>query len=105
MSQIETKQRQIEYILPQLRLEQLEMVLAFTEFVKERATARSEDEFLWSFVEQEQAYRAAHPGDVFVVDSEEKLLAALDADLSGFGKPERSLRCSAASLVISPPAP
>ncbi|RLT44287.1 MAG: hypothetical protein DWI57_03420 [Chloroflexi bacterium] len=79
MNQIETKQRQIEYILPHLRLEQLEMVLAFTEFVKKRTTSQSEDELLWSFVEREQAYRAEHPDEVFVVDSEEGLLAALDA--------------------------
>lgn len=79
MNQMETKQREIESILPQLRLEQLEMVLAFTEFVKKRTTSQSEDKLLWSFVEREQAYRAEHPDEVFVVDSEEALLAALDA--------------------------
>jgi hypothetical protein len=30
-------------------------------------------------VEREQAYRAAHPEDVLVFDSDEELLAALDA--------------------------
>ncbi len=49
---------------------------------------RSEDEVLWSFVEQEQRYRAAHPEDVVLCDTDEALLAALDGEA-------RSLRHSA----------
>jgi hypothetical protein len=79
MTQAQNTRRQIEQILPQLQSRQLEMVLAFTEFVRSRAIAQSEDEVLWSFVESEQTYRAAHPEDVLVFDSDEELLAALDA--------------------------
>jgi len=69
----------IEGILPQLQPSQLEMVLAFTEFVRERVLPLSEDEALWSFVQHEQAYRTTHPEDVIVYHSDEDLLAALDA--------------------------
>ena len=66
----QTLQR-LEEILPQLPLPQLEMVLTFTEFVRERVLLHSEDEVLWSFVERERAYRAAHPDDVFVYDTDD----------------------------------
>ena len=79
MTQVQTTLRQIEEILPQLQSSQLEMVLAFTEFVRNRAASQNEDRVLWSFVEREQAYRAEHPEDVIVCDSDEALLAALDA--------------------------
>ena len=74
----QTLQR-LEEILPQLPLPQLEMVLTFTEFVRERVLLHSEDEVLWSFVERERAYRAAHPDDVSFYDTDEALLAALEA--------------------------
>lgn len=79
MTQTQRTIQQIEQILPQLQSRQLEMVLAFTEFVRSRAMAQNEDDVLWSFVEREQAYRAAHPEDVLIFDSDEELLAALDA--------------------------
>lgn len=79
MTHTETTLRRIEEILPQLPLPQLEMVLTFTEFVRERAELQSEDDVLWSFIEREQAYRVAHPEDVLLCDSEEELLAALDS--------------------------
>lgn len=79
MSQPERTIQQIEQLLPQLQSSQLEMVLAFTEFVRSRAVTQDEDEFLWSIVEREQAYRAAHPEDLLVFDSDEELMAALDA--------------------------
>lgn len=71
--------RRIEKILPQLPSPQLEMVLTFTEFVRERAALRNEDEVLWSFVERERAYRVEHPDDVSVYTSDAELLAALTA--------------------------
>jgi hypothetical protein len=40
----------------------------------------SVDDVLWSFVEQEQRYRAAHPEDVVLCDTDEALLAALDEE-------------------------
>ena len=40
----------------------------------------SVDDVLWSFVEQEQRYRAAHPEDVVLCDTDEALLAALDGE-------------------------
>lgn len=70
MTHTETTLRRIEEILPQLPLPQLEMVLTFTEFVRERAELQSEDDVLWSFIEREQAYRVAHPEDVLLWDSE-----------------------------------
>ena len=73
MTQVQTTLRQIEEILPQLQSSQLEMVLAFTEFVRNRAASQSEDRVLWSFVEREQAYRTAHPEDVFICDTDEAL--------------------------------
>ena len=76
MQQGQSTLQQIETILPP----QLELAPAFAEFVRARA-AQAEDEVLWSFVEREQAYRAAHPGDVFTVSTEEDLLAALDVEL------------------------
>ena len=79
MTQPQRTIQQIEQLLPQLQSRQLEMVLAFTEFVRSRAMAQNEDDVLWSFVEREQAYRAAHPEDVLVFDSDEELMAALDA--------------------------
>ena len=79
MTQPQRTIQQIEQLLPQLQSRQLEMVLAFTEFVRSRAVTQDEDEFLWSIVEREQAYRAAHPEDVLVFDSNEELLAVLDA--------------------------
>jgi hypothetical protein len=79
LTQPERTIQQIEQLLPQLQSRQLEMVLAFTEFVRSQAVTQDEDEFLWSMVEREQAYRAAHPEDVLVFDSDEELLAALDA--------------------------
>jgi hypothetical protein len=79
MTQPQRTIQQIEQLLPQLQSRQLEMVLAFTEFVRSRAMAQNEDDVLWSFVEREQAYRAAHPEDVLVFDSDEELFAALDA--------------------------
>ena len=79
MTQVQRTLRQIEEILPQLQSSQLEMVLAFTEFVRNRAASQNEDKVLWSFVEREQAYRVAHPEDVIVCDSDEALLAVLDA--------------------------
>ena len=45
------------------------------------ATTQNEDDVLWSFVEQEQVYRAAHPEDVIDCDSDDALLAAFDAAL------------------------
>jgi len=71
MTQVQTTLRQIEEILPQLQSSQLEMVLAFTESVRNRAASQSEDKVLWSFVEREQAYRVAHPEDVFICDTDE----------------------------------
>lgn len=79
MTQTQRTIEKIEQILPQLQSRQLEMVLTFTEFVRSRTVAQDEDEVLWSFVEREQAYRAAHPEDMLVFDSDEELLAALDA--------------------------
>lgn len=78
MTQIEITLQRIEQVLPQLPLLQLEMVLTFAEFVRERISAQSEDATLWSFVEREQAYRAAHPDEVSVYASDQDLLAALD---------------------------
>ena len=78
MTQGQKTLQRLEEILPQLPLPQLEMVLTFTEFVRERAAA-GEDEVLWSFVECEQTYRANHPDDVLEFDSDEELRAALDA--------------------------
>ncbi len=71
-------QQRIEDILPQLETRELELILAFTELVRNRAIERREDEVLWSFVERELAYRAEHPEDVMDYDSEEELLAALN---------------------------
>ena len=79
MTQPQRTIQQIEQLLPQLQSRQLEMVLAFTEFIRSRAVTQNEDEFLWSIVEREQAYRTAHPEDVLVFDSDEELIAALDA--------------------------
>lgn len=79
MTQPQRTIQQIEQLLPQLHSRQLEMVLTFTEFVRSRAIEQNEDDVLWSFVEREQAYRAAHPEDVLVFDSDEELMAALDA--------------------------
>jgi len=79
MTQTQVTLQRIEQILPQLPLPQLEMVLTFAEFVRERAALHSEDEVLWSFVEREQAYRAAQPEEVTVYTSDAELLAALDA--------------------------
>lgn len=79
MTQTQTTLQRIEQILPLLPLPQLEMVLTFAEFVRERAALQSEDEVLWSFVEREQAYRAEHPEEVAVYSSDVELLAALDA--------------------------
>jgi hypothetical protein len=73
-------QQRIEDILPQLQPAQLELVLAFSEFVRTRNVRQTEDALLWSFVEREQAYRAAHPEDVATYTSDEELLAALDAE-------------------------
>ena len=73
MTQVHSTLRQIEEILPQLQSSQLEMVLAFTEFVRNRAASLHEDRVLWSFVEREQAYRAAHSEDVFICDTDEAL--------------------------------
>ena len=73
MAQAQSTLRQIEEILPQLQSSQLEMVLAFTEFVRSRAALQNEDRVLWSFVEREQAYRTAHPEDVFICDTDEAL--------------------------------
>jgi hypothetical protein len=78
MTQTQITVRRIETILPQLPLPQLEMVLAFTEFVRERTTLHSEDEVLWSFVEREQAYRVEHPEEVTIYTSDAELMAALD---------------------------
>lgn len=71
--------QRIEKILPQLPSPQLEMVLTFAEFLRERAALQSEDEVLWSFVEREQVYRVEHPEEVSVYTSDAELLAALDA--------------------------
>lgn len=79
MARAQSTLRQIEEILPKLQSSQLEMVLAFTEFVHSRLKSRNEDEVLWSFVEREQAYRDEHPEDIIICDTEEALLAALDA--------------------------
>ena len=79
MTQGQKTLQRLEEILPQLPLPQLEMVLTFTEFVRERVLLHSEDEVLWSFVERERAYRAAHPDEVSVYDTDEALLAALEA--------------------------
>jgi hypothetical protein len=38
------------------------------------------DDVLWSFVQQERWYRAAHPEDVVLCDTDEALLAALDGE-------------------------
>lgn len=79
MQQGQSTLQQIETILPQIPPPQLELVLAFAEFVRARA-ARVEDEVLWSFVERERQYRATHPEDVMVLATEEELLAALDVE-------------------------
>lgn len=78
MTYAQSTLRRIEEILPQLPLPQLEMVLTFTEFVRERARLQNEDEVLWSFVEREQAYRISHPEELLIFDSEVELLAALE---------------------------
>lgn len=78
MTQTEITLQRIEQVLPQLPLRQLEMVLTFAEFVRERISAQSEDAALWSFVEREQVYRNAHPDEVSVYSSDEDLLAALN---------------------------
>lgn len=72
--------QRIEDILPDLKVHQLELVLAFSEFVRDRAVLQSEDQVLWSFVERELTYRTEHPEDVSTFDSEEELLVALNAD-------------------------
>lgn len=79
MAHAQSTLERIERILPQLQSRQLELVLAFTEFVRTRDAAQSEDEVLWSFVEREQAYRAEHPEDIVLCDSDEELIAALEA--------------------------
>lgn len=79
MTQTQSTLQRIEEILPQLPLPQLEMVLTFTEFVRERAATVGEDEVLWSFIEREKAYRTKHPEEILEYDSDEELLAALDA--------------------------
>lgn len=79
MTQAQATLQRIEQILPQLPLPQLEMVLTFAEFVRERAELQREDEVLWSFVEREQTYRAEHPEEVAVYTSDAELLTALDA--------------------------
>ena len=78
MAQTQSTLQRIEEILPELQSFQLKMVLAFAEFVRERVVLQSDDEMLWSFVEREQAYRAAHPEEVFVYRTDEELSAALD---------------------------
>lgn len=78
MTRTQSTLQRIEEILPQLPLPQLEMVLAFTEFVRERIAAAGEDDVLWSFIEREKAYRTRHPEDILEYDSDEELLAALD---------------------------
>jgi hypothetical protein len=78
MTQAQATLQRIEQILPQLPLSQLEMVLTFAEFVRERAALQSEEEVLWSFVQREQVYRANHPDEVGVYTSVAELLAALD---------------------------
>lgn len=82
MEMIGTKQllQRIEDILPDLKVHQLELVLAFSEFVRDRTVIQGEDELLWSFVERELAYRTEHPEDVMTYDSEEDLLVALNAE-------------------------
>lgn len=79
MTQSQTTLQRIEMILPQLPLPQLEMVLTFVEFVRERAALQNENAVLWSFVEREQTYRVEHPGEVEVYTTDAELLAALDA--------------------------
>jgi hypothetical protein len=78
MSQTQSTLQRIEEILPELQPLQLKMVLAFAEFVRERVLPQSDDDVMWSFVEREQAYRAAHPEELFVYHTDEELLAALD---------------------------
>ena len=78
MSQTQNTIQQIEAILPELKLSQLKMVLAFAEFVHERLASQDEDAKLWSFVEREQAYRTDHPKDVRVFSTDEDLLAVLE---------------------------
>jgi len=80
MTQTQLTLRRIETILPQLPLPQLEMVLTFTEFVRERAALYGENEVLWSFVAREQAYRAAHPEDVVVYNSDAELARSVLGD-------------------------
>lgn len=80
MQQGQSTLQRIETILLQLPSSQLELLLAFAEFVRARAAQADEDEMLWSFVEREQRYRATHPEDVVVLATEEELLAALDAE-------------------------
>lgn len=55
MTQGQKTLQRLEEILPPLPLPQLEMVLTFTEFVRERVLLHSEDEVLWSLVERERA--------------------------------------------------
>lgn len=78
MSQTQDTIQQIEAILPELKLSQLNMVLAFAEFVHGRLASQDEDARLWSFVEREQAYRTDDPEDVRVFSTDEDLLAALE---------------------------
>jgi hypothetical protein len=78
MTQTQNTLQRIEEILPQLPLQELEMVLTFTEFVHERAAMVAEDDVLWSFIEREKAYRTKHPEDILECDSDDELLAALD---------------------------
>ncbi len=79
MTQTQNTLQRIEEILPQLPLHELQMVLTFTEFVRERIAAVAEDDVLWSFIEREKAYRTKHPEEILEYDSDEELLAALDA--------------------------
>ena len=78
MTQTQSTLQRIEEILPQLPLPQLEMVLTFTEFVRERAAVAGEDDMLWSSIEREKAYRTKHPEDILEHDSDDELLAVLD---------------------------
>ncbi len=54
--------------------------------------AQNQDSVLWSFVEREQTYQAAHPEGVIVCDSNDALLAALDAET-----------CDPLDLAVTPP--
>ncbi len=68
----------VEAVLRELPPQQLKAVLLFAEFVRERAREEEDDDnVLGLLIEDERAYRAAHPDEVETYATEEELLAAL----------------------------